>query len=147
MNRDEIIPSIVISAHALARITAQAAQNEAPSAQWRVLSILEHDAGQRVGTLARAARTTQPGMTRLLGELEREGLIARSQDPADSRATVVKITPKGLHSLNEWRQEFRATLSPRFVDLDAADWHALARAAEILAAYSTHPTASTGAEK
>lgn len=147
MHRDEIIPSIVISAHALARITAQAAQNEAPSAQWRVLSILERDPGQRVGTLARAARTTQPGMTRLLGELEREGLIARSPDLADSRATVVEITENGLDSLRAWRQEFRATLSPRFAELDAADWNALTRAAEILAAYSAEPIALTGAEK
>lgn len=145
MNRDEIIPSIVLSAHALARIAAQRAQNEAPSAQWRVLSILEREDGPRVGTLATAARTTQPGMTRLLGDLERAELITRAADSADSRATVVRITDAGLTALREWRDEFRVTLAPHFDDLDVVDWATLTRAAEILAAHSTESRPTSGA--
>ncbi|GAB3631360.1 hypothetical protein GCM10027421_07130 [Microbacterium shaanxiense] len=145
MQRDEIIPSIVISAHALARIAAQQARNEAPSAQWRVLSILEREDGQRVGTLAAAARTTQPGMTRLLGELERAGLISRTADAADSRATVVHITSAGADALRAWRDEFRVTLAPHFDDLDVVDWATLARAAEILASHSRETLPSKGA--
>lgn len=146
MNRDEIIPSIVISAHALARIAARQAHNDAPSAQWRVLSILERENGQRVGTLATAARTTQPGMTRLLGDLERTALVTRSADAGDSRATVVHITDAGLDALRGWRDEFRITLAPHFDDLDVVDWATLARAAEILAAHSreTLPTKEAG---
>ncbi|MGO2745046.1 MarR family winged helix-turn-helix transcriptional regulator [Microbacterium sp.] len=144
MNRDEIIPSIVISAHALARISAQAAHNEAPAAQWRVLSLLERNPRQRVGSLARAARTTQPGMTRLLGEMERAGLISRSPDPADSRATVVDITAAGRDAFAAWRAEFRTVLAPRFADLDTADWHVLTRAAKILAAHSADDFPMTG---
>lgn len=145
MNRDEIIPSIVLSAHALARIAAQQAHNEAPSAQWRVLSLLERGNGLRVGALAAAARTTQPGMTRLLGEFDRAGLVARSPDADDSRATVVHITDAGLVALREWRDEFRATLAPRFDDLDVVDWATLTRAAEILAAHSIEPHSPAGA--
>ncbi|MDQ0645277.1 MarR family winged helix-turn-helix transcriptional regulator [Microbacterium murale] len=145
MNRDEIIPSIVLSAHALARIAAQQAQNEAPSAQWRVLSLLERESGLRVGALAAAARTTQPGMTRLLGDLDRAGLVTRSPDADDSRATVVHITDDGLASLRTWREEFRVTLAPHFDDLDVVDWATLTRAAEILAAHSNEHLPSTGA--
>jgi len=144
MNSDEIIPSIVISAHALARIAAQEAQNDAPSAQWRVLSTLEREGGLRVGALAAAARTTQPGMTRLLGDLERAGLVTRSPDPRDSRAIEVHITQDGRAALGAWRDEFRVTLAPRFRNLDAAEWEILTRAAEILAAHSTEPLSSTG---
>ena len=136
MNRGDIIPSIVISAHALARIAAQEARDETPSAQWRVLSILERESGIRVGALATAARTTQPGMTRLIGDLERTGLVSRSGDPADSRATVVDITPAGRDAIIGWRAQFRATLEPRFAGLDEEDWTALSRAADILAAHS-----------
>ncbi|MCE7480539.1 MULTISPECIES: MarR family winged helix-turn-helix transcriptional regulator [Microbacterium] len=136
MNRDEIIPSIVISAHALARIAARQAHNDTPSAQWRVLSILERENGQRVGTLATAARTTQPGMTRLLGDLERTELVTRTADAGDSRATVVHITDAGLAALRGWRDEFRITLAPHFDDLDVVDWATLARAAEILTTHS-----------
>ncbi len=95
MNHTDVIASLVLSGYALGRIAAQDAGNDAPAAQWRVLSLLEQEGARRVGELAAAARTTQPGMTRLLGLLEREGLVLRSPDPDDSRATVVDITPQG----------------------------------------------------
>ncbi|WP_309066929.1 MarR family winged helix-turn-helix transcriptional regulator [Microbacterium sp.] len=136
MDKPEIIPAIVLASHALARIAAQDAGNDAPSAQWRVLSILERDGALRIGGLARAARTTQPGMTRLIGDLERAGLVARTADPADSRATLVTVTAKGLDAVRAWRAELRDTLAPRFAALGEDDWAALARAAEILAAHT-----------
>ncbi|PVE95860.1 MarR family transcriptional regulator [Microbacterium sp. TPD7012] len=137
MNRSEVIPSLVLSGYALGRIAAQDAGNDAPAAQWRVLSLLEQAGAQRVGTLASAARTTQPGMTRLIGGLERDGLVRRSPDPDDSRAIVVDITVHGADTLSAWRREFRETLAPRFAGLSDDDWSALSRAAEILAAHTT----------
>lgn len=142
MERAEIIPSIVLSGYALARIAAHEAGNEAPAAQWRVLSLLSQQGGRRVGELAAASRTTQPGMTRLIGGLERDGLVLRSPDPDDSRAIVVEITPAGATALNDWRAEFRDILAPRFADLDDDDWATLTRAAEILATHTA--TQSTG---
>jgi DNA-binding MarR family transcriptional regulator len=143
MERAEIIPSIVLSGYALARIAAHEAGNEAPAAQWRVLSLLSQQGGRRVGELAAASRTTQPGMTRLIGGLERDGLVLRSPDPDDSRAIVVEITPAGATALNDWRAEFRDILAPRFADLHDDDWATLTRAAEILATHTA--TQSTGA--
>ena len=143
MNRLDVIPSLVLSAHALARIAAQDAGNEAPAAQWRVLSLLEQRGGRRVGELALAARTTQPGMTRLLGTLERDGLVRRSPDAADSRGIVVDITPAGSAALVSWRREFRDTLAPRFSDLTDEDWDLLTRAADILHAHADDTTDTT----
>ncbi|WP_417505335.1 MarR family winged helix-turn-helix transcriptional regulator [Microbacterium sp.] len=136
MNRTDVIASLVLSGYALGRIAAQDAGNDAPAAQWRVLSLLEQEGARRVGELAAAARTTQPGMTRLLGLLEREGLVLRSPDPDDSRATVVDITPRGTAAVATWRAEFREILAPRFAALNDGDWSALTRAAEILAAHT-----------
>ena len=133
MNRSDVIGSLVLSGYALGRIAAQDAGNDAPAAQWRVLSLLEQAGPQRVGALAVSARTTQPGMTRLIGGLEREGLVLRSPDPDDSRAIVVDITPAGTAAIAAWRVEFRETLAPRFADLSEDDWAALTHAAEILA--------------
>jgi DNA-binding MarR family transcriptional regulator len=99
MNRSDVIGSLVLSGYALGRIAAQDAGNDAPAAQWRVLSLLEQAGPQRVGALAVSARTTQPGMTRLIGGLEREGLVLRSPDPDDSRAIVVDITPAGTAAI------------------------------------------------
>jgi DNA-binding MarR family transcriptional regulator len=134
MNRSEIIPTIVLSGYALGRIATQDAGNEAPAAQWRVLNLLEKQGDARVGELAAAARTTQPGMTRLLGTLERDGLIARDQDPADSRAVIVRITGDGSAALAAWRSEFREVLAPRFSDLSDEEWATLERAAALLSA-------------
>ncbi|MFF3028237.1 MarR family winged helix-turn-helix transcriptional regulator [Microbacterium sp. NPDC057944] len=141
MQRADVIPSLVLSGYALGRIAAQDAGNDAPAAQWRVLSLLDQNGSRRVGELAAASRTTQPGMTRLIGGLQREGLVLRSPDPEDSRAIVVDITPQGSRALSAWREEFRDTLAPRFADLVDEDWAALTRAAEILAAHTaTEPT-------
>ncbi|MFE2771889.1 MarR family winged helix-turn-helix transcriptional regulator [Microbacterium resistens] len=132
MNRAEIIPSIVFSAHALTRIAAHATGNEAPAAQWRALSLLDAQGSLRVGELARASRTTQPGITRLIGQLEQDGLVTRSPDPEDSRATVVTVTEAGRDAVRSWRRQIQEALEPRFSDLDDDDWAVLARAAALL---------------
>ncbi|UNK69496.1 MarR family transcriptional regulator [Microbacterium sp. H1-D42] len=136
MQNADAIGSIVLSAHSLARIAAQDSGNEAPSAQWRALSTLAANGEMRLGALAASARTTQPGMTRLVGALEQAGLVSRSPDPDDSRATLVAATEAGIQALNDWRTELRDTLAPRFADLSDQDWAALHRAAEILAAHT-----------
>ncbi|MDQ4212487.1 MarR family winged helix-turn-helix transcriptional regulator [Microbacterium sp. ASV81] len=137
MNRGEILQSIVFSAHTLTRIAAQEAGNDAPAAQWRALSLLDTTGDQRVGELAKASRTTQPGMTRLIGQLEHEGLVRRDPDPDDSRATVVTITEAGRNALHSWRQELQRILEPRFSDLDETEWQVLALAAEIMQTHSS----------
>ncbi|KQZ24689.1 MULTISPECIES: MarR family winged helix-turn-helix transcriptional regulator [Microbacterium] len=138
MQRQDVIPSLVLSGYALGRIAAQDAGNDAPAAQWRVLNLLERSGPRRVGELAAAARTTQPGMTRLVGVLERDGLVLRSPVAEDSRATAVAITEAGSDALQAWRAEFRDTLAPRFAELADEDWRILTRAAEILAAHTTN---------
>ncbi|MEV7631068.1 MarR family transcriptional regulator [Microbacterium sp. NPDC089318] len=132
MEKAEAITAIVLAAHTLVRIAAQDAGNEAPSAQWRALSILNQQGGMRLGALASAARTTQPGMTRLVGVLEHAGLVERTADPADSRVTVVNATASGIRALDQWRTELGATLAPRFSRLSADDWRAIERTAAIL---------------
>ncbi|GAA5149406.1 hypothetical protein GCM10025768_12590 [Microbacterium pseudoresistens] len=132
MHRDDVIQSIVFSAHALARIAAHETGNDTPAAQWRALSVLDTEGALRVGDLAHRSRTTQPGMTRMVGLLEKDGLAERSADPADSRATLVSITEHGRAALESWRRELQTVLEPRFADLDADDWTHLSRAAEIL---------------
>ncbi|WP_295010840.1 MarR family winged helix-turn-helix transcriptional regulator [uncultured Microbacterium sp.] len=136
MNHGQILQSIVLSTHALTRMAAQEAGNDAPAAQWRVLSLLGERDGQRIGELAKASRTTQPGMTRLIGQLEHEGLVRRAADPDDSRATVVTITDAGTEAARNWRQQIQEVLAPRFSDLDETDWEHLSRAAEILRTHS-----------
>lgn len=132
MTRSDDIERIVIAAHALTRVAALASGNNAPAAQWRALSILQRDGAQRVGDLARLSRTTQPGMTRLIGQLAERGLVERQSDSDDSRVTLVSVTAAGADAIDAWRGELGRSLAPLFDDLDEDEWQALERASHIL---------------
>jgi DNA-binding MarR family transcriptional regulator len=132
MNRAEELEEIVVAAHALTRIAALETRNEAPAAQWRLLSILGNEGPLRLGALAAASRMTQPGATRLVGQLVDNGLVTRQPDSADARASVVAVTAAGETALTAWRVQLRDALEPLFADLDDDDWSALSRTARIL---------------
>ncbi len=139
MTRAEDIERIVVAAHALTRIAALSTKNEAPVAQWRALTVLQHDGPQRIGELARASRTTQPGMTRLVGQLAEQGLVARGDDPDDFRATIVTLTESGGLALAAWREELLRALEPMFENLSDPEWAALEHASRILTSRATSP--------
>ncbi len=130
-NHDDLL-RLVIGAHALTRVAALETRNEAPSAQWRTISILREHGPQRIGDLAALSRVTQPGMTRLVAQMAASGLLERRSDETDSRATVVTATAAGLEALDEWMQVLSAALSPRFDDLDDEEWDIVRRAADIV---------------
>lgn len=132
MHHTRDVEAIVIAAHTLTRIAALRIGDQTPSAQWRALSILRSEGPLRVGELARLGRTTQPGTTRLVAALAHEGLVERSADDEDSRATVVSITAAGRDALAAWRERLGSALEPLFDGLDDADWHTLSRAAQLL---------------
>ena len=130
-NGDDLL-RLVLGAHALTRVASLETRNEAPAAQWRTLSLLREHGPQRIGDLAALSRVTQPGMTRLVAQMTDAGLLERGHDAHDSRATVVSVTPAGLTALDEWIQVLGAALAPRFSDLDADDWAAIRRAADVV---------------
>ena len=125
---------LLLGAHALTRIASLETRNEAPAAQWRTLALLRDHGPQRLGDLATLSRVTQPGMTRLATQMVDAGLISRSSDPADSRASILSLTDAGAVALEEWLMLLSDTLSPRFAHLSDDDRATLRRAADILAA-------------
>lgn len=133
MNRTEDLQRLIVAAHALTRVAALETRNEAPAAQWRTLTLLRENGPLRLGELASLSRVTQPGMTRLVGAMADAGLVERTSDAADSRATVVQATPAGIDALQAWLTQLTAALTPHFADLDDDDWTALGRTAGILA--------------
>ena len=132
VTRAEDIERIVVAAHALTRVAAARTRNEAPSAQWRALAVLRSDGPLRIGELARLSRTTQPGMTRLVTQLEELGLVVKTADAADSRASLVEVTPAGEKALAAWRVQLRDALEPLFDGLRDDEWAVLEQAAGIL---------------
>jgi len=132
--RQNDLERLLIAVHSLARIAASETGSTTPQAQWRTLSLLENRGAMRLGELAAASRVTQPGMTRLVGQMADAGLVERSADPDDSRAVVVAATEKGLAELADWRTRLAEVLTPWFDDLDDDEWAALHTTASILEA-------------
>jgi DNA-binding MarR family transcriptional regulator len=53
----------------------------------------------RFADLAQLELVSAPSITRLVAELEGRGLVARSADPEDGRASLLEITPAGMDAV------------------------------------------------
>ena len=133
MTRDDDLQKLILAVHALTRIAALDTKNDAPAAQWRTLTLLREHGPQRLGDLASLSRITQPGMTRLIRQMETAELVDRVADPVDSRVSVIRATPAGLDALDRWFTTFRDALAPHVADLADAEWDALRTTADALA--------------
>ncbi len=133
MNHSGTLETLLVSSTRLVRIAAQSTGSKTPSAVWRALGILDTEGPMRIGELATANRVTQPGMTRVIGTMVEEEYVSRIADVADSRAWLIRITPKGRAALEAWRHQIAAALGPWFADLDEGEWAILERAVELMA--------------
>ncbi|MDI9890122.1 MarR family winged helix-turn-helix transcriptional regulator [Microbacterium sp. IEGM 1404] len=134
MTRDDDLQRLIFAVHALTRIAAIDTKNDAPGAQWRTLTLLRDHGPQRLGDLATLSRVSQPGMTRLVHQMEEAGLVARGIHPDDSRVSVVSATDEGLRELDRWFDALSAALTPHVADLTDAEWDAVRTSADALAA-------------
>jgi len=129
----DIFESLLTSNHRLTRMAAQSTGSTVSAAVWSTLSVLSSDGPRRNGELAKAARISQPGMTKLLGTLVDDEWVYRIADVDDSRAWLIAITDKGRDALSGWRTQLAEATKDIFGDLSDTEWATLGRAAEILA--------------
>ncbi len=132
MNTTQILETLLVSSHRLTRIAAQSTGSSVSSATWHALSVLAADGPHRIGDLAKAARISQPGMTKLLQGLVEDEWVYRIADVEDSRAWLIALSDKGRDALAGWRVELAGAMAPVFDDLDAEGWAVLERATAIL---------------
>jgi DNA-binding MarR family transcriptional regulator len=85
-----------------------------------------------LGALAAAEQVSAPTMSRLVVELERDGWLRRSADPADARATRLAATPAARRLLERGRARRLRALSAALRTLSPADQAALAAATSSL---------------
>jgi DNA-binding MarR family transcriptional regulator len=76
--------------------------------------------------LALHAAQHPAGMSRLLGALEREGLVERRPDGADRRRRLVAATPAGCDRAAAWRPLVRAAAAEVLSVLEAPEQARLA---------------------
>ena len=96
--RDRLMDGLDRFASAMrAEVRRSVASRGLNSAQDAILRLLlARPAGLRVHVLARHLGVRQPTVTGSVIALERKGLVRRQADPADARATIVKVTPEAL---------------------------------------------------
>lgn len=133
MTTTSTLEALLVATHRLTRIAAQSTGSSVSSATWATLSVLSTDGAHRIGDLARAARISQPGMTKLLQGLVEDEWVYRIADVEDSRAWLIAISDKGRAALAGWRAELAGAMEPIFDGLSESDWAALQRATELIA--------------
>lgn len=96
------------------------------------LGILELTGPVRIGALAEHLGTSAPTTSRLVDCLHERGLVVRTPDPDDHRATRVGLTPAGRTRLHEQRSLTTDDLTRRIDDLTPADQTLLVAALPVL---------------
>ncbi len=101
-------------------------------AQLSVLSVLVFAGRQSVSALARAEQVSLPTMSRLLTEMERRGLVARTSESPDRRTAWVDVTEAGRALLLEGREKRLAKLVGWLEGLTAPERDLLHRSAKLM---------------
>ncbi|SRR5271166_3407642 len=81
------------------------AENRLPLPQAAVLGRLDREGPSSVSELAIAERIRPQSMAQTVGDLEREGLLARRPDPDDRRRALVELTEQGRTTIQLDRRQ------------------------------------------
>lgn len=84
-----------------------------------------HPEGLRMNTLSRYLMVTGGSVTGLTDELQKEGLVARDDDPEDRRSYVVRLTAPGRKAFERMAREHEGWVIELFGGLDGAQKQAL----------------------
>lgn len=82
--------------------------------------LYRHPAGLRMKQLSNNLMVTGGNVTGLTDQLEAEGMVKRSDDPADRRSCRVALTPKGRRSFVQMAAEHERWLVELYGDVPAA---------------------------
>jgi DNA-binding MarR family transcriptional regulator len=106
------------------------------------LSVLVFGGSQSLASLARAEGVKPPTMSKLVAELEREGLVEKSADPKDGRGLVIVATARGRKIMLRGRDRRLALLQERLGCLNAKEIARLAAAAPALLKIAARQTSA-----
>jgi DNA-binding MarR family transcriptional regulator len=96
------------------------------------LSVLVFGGPQTLKDLAAAEQVRAPTMSRLVAELEAEGLATKKEDEADRRVVRIAATAKGRALLEAGRDRRLEVLRDQIAALGAEERQILKRAGDIL---------------
>lgn len=96
------------------------------------LSTLNRTGPKRITELAAIEGVTQPSMTTLVANLEKQGLLVRSGDPADKRVSLVALTEHGREYMMQRRKAGTEAFATLVAQLSPDEAAALAAAVPAL---------------
>lgn len=86
-----------------------------------VLATLDALGASRPGSVACALSLDASTVSRHMRQLEERGLVERTDDPDDGRASLIGLTPKGAAALAEHRARRRRLIATFLESWDEAD--------------------------
>lgn len=96
------------------------------------LSVLTFGGPMSLGALAKVEQVRAPTMSKLVADLEADGLVAKRADKADRRGVRIEVTAKGRALMEEGRKRRLALLSKRLGRLSAIERTHLSAAADLM---------------
>jgi DNA-binding MarR family transcriptional regulator len=96
--------------------------------------------GLQMGELSRRMLVTGGNVTGIVDQLERSGLIVRTEDPADRRAYLVKLTKEGRHLFGQMAIEHESWIVNLFSGISKREQRALNESLANLRAQLTRKT-------
>src|SRR5512134_500819 len=116
----------------LRRLRTEDARTGLSAPRLSALSVVVFRGPLTLSALAAAEQVRPPTITRLVQQLERDGLLERLADPGDRRVTRVVATPAGKRLLAAGRERRVQRLAADIARLSARDQQALRRALDVL---------------
>jgi DNA-binding MarR family transcriptional regulator len=117
--------------HLLRRLRVSDRASGVGPAQLSALSVLVFGGPRSLGQLAEAEQVRPPTMSRIVGGLERAGLVRR-QATEDKRRLRLKATPKGTKVMQEGRKRRVESLAGAVASLSEAERQRLGEFAGLL---------------
>lgn len=125
--------------HLLRRLRPEDEASGLSAPRLSALSVIVFAGPITIGDLAAAEQVSPPTISRLVKELELEGLVTRERDRDDGRVQLVLATARGRRTLEAGRRRRVARLAADLARLPAAERRLLARAAGVLEKLSRPP--------
>ena len=121
----------------LRRLRKSDAASGLPGPKLSALSVLVFGGPQTLKDLAAAEQVRAPTMSRLVGELETDGLASKTGDKDDRRIVRIAATAKGKALLEAGRERRLEVLTQQIAALPREERLVLDRAAEVLLRLNT----------
>jgi DNA-binding MarR family transcriptional regulator len=116
----------------LRRLRKSDAASGLPGPKLSALSVLVFGGPQTLKDLAAAEQVRAPTMSRLVVELEADGLATKNEDKNDRRVVRIAATAKGRALLEAGRERRLEVLTAQIAALSRDERRVLAQAAELL---------------